>query len=269
MIEQIGAYAGLAAFLGLAVLALLSFTQARDIRRLREWAGSAPEREAERKETTSTVAAQRAEEVRALEESRTAERAAVESREERRRRREAGLPERTASERARESISHFGARLGEPRYLVGLFVVFLIVAAGAAFVVLGGGGDSSPEANNKGQGQGGQNQQRQQQNQQRAATPASEIEVTVLNGTAVSGLAAQIGDSVEANGFQLGAVGNTSTAYEDSVVMYRRGNAPEAKQVAAALGISAVELMTVEVETAAEGAPVAVIAGEDNAAAAG
>ena len=43
-IEQIGSYAGLAAFLGLGVLALLCFTQARDIRRLREWAGSAPER---------------------------------------------------------------------------------------------------------------------------------------------------------------------------------------------------------------------------------
>ncbi len=55
--RQIGAFAGLAAFLGLAVLALLSFTQGRDIRRLREWAGSAPERDAERKEATSTVAA--------------------------------------------------------------------------------------------------------------------------------------------------------------------------------------------------------------------
>ena len=70
LIEEIGAFAGLAAFLGLAVLALLSFTQGRDIRRLREWAGSAPERDAERKESTSTVAAQRAEELRKLEEAR-------------------------------------------------------------------------------------------------------------------------------------------------------------------------------------------------------
>ena len=50
LIEQIGSFAGLAAFLGLAVFALLSFSQGRDIRRLREWAGSAPERDAERKE---------------------------------------------------------------------------------------------------------------------------------------------------------------------------------------------------------------------------
>ena len=44
-VERIGAFAGLAAFLGLAVFALISFTQGRDIRRLREWAGSAPERD--------------------------------------------------------------------------------------------------------------------------------------------------------------------------------------------------------------------------------
>ena len=46
MIENIGAYLGLAAFLGLAVLALLYFQQARDVRRLRDWAGRAPERAA-------------------------------------------------------------------------------------------------------------------------------------------------------------------------------------------------------------------------------
>ena len=35
-IKEVGAFAGLAAFLGLAVLALLYFVQARDVRRLRE-----------------------------------------------------------------------------------------------------------------------------------------------------------------------------------------------------------------------------------------
>jgi hypothetical protein len=46
LIDRIGAVLGLAAFLGLAVLALLYFQQARDVRRLREWAGKAPERAA-------------------------------------------------------------------------------------------------------------------------------------------------------------------------------------------------------------------------------
>jgi hypothetical protein len=44
LIEKGGAYAGLAAFFGLAILAILYFAQAREIRRLREWAGRAPER---------------------------------------------------------------------------------------------------------------------------------------------------------------------------------------------------------------------------------
>src|SRR5215213_10285509 len=48
LIEKYGAYAGLAAILGLAVLSLLYFAQAREVRRLREWAGRAPERDVER-----------------------------------------------------------------------------------------------------------------------------------------------------------------------------------------------------------------------------
>ncbi len=46
-IEKYGAYAGLAAIVGLAVLSLLYFAQAREVKRLREWAGRAPERAAE------------------------------------------------------------------------------------------------------------------------------------------------------------------------------------------------------------------------------
>ena len=47
IIQEIGAYAGFAAVVGLAVLSALYFSQARDVRRLREWAGRAPERAAE------------------------------------------------------------------------------------------------------------------------------------------------------------------------------------------------------------------------------
>ncbi len=45
-IKSLGAYAGFAAVVGLALLALLYFAQAREIRRLTEWAGRAPERSA-------------------------------------------------------------------------------------------------------------------------------------------------------------------------------------------------------------------------------
>lgn len=46
-IETYGAYAGLAAVVGLGVLSLLYFAQAREVKRLREWAGGAEEREAD------------------------------------------------------------------------------------------------------------------------------------------------------------------------------------------------------------------------------
>jgi hypothetical protein len=143
VIEQIGAFAGLAAFLGLAVLALLSFTQGRDLRRLREWAGSAPERDSERKEATSAVAAQRAEELRQLEQSRTAEHEEVSKREMRRQRREEGLPEVPRGERLREGFSSFGERLAQPRWLAAIFVVLVLAAGGIAYVMLSGSDDES------------------------------------------------------------------------------------------------------------------------------
>jgi hypothetical protein len=254
VIEQIGAFAGLASFLGLALLALLSFTHGRDIRRLRDWAGSAPERDNERKEATSAVAAQRAEELRQLEEARTAEQAAVSHREERRRRREAGEPELTRRERLREGFSGFGERLAEPRYLVAIFIVLVAVVVGAAYMTLSGSDDGSGGGKGK---------------QAAAKTRPGDVEVTVLNGTAVPGLAASYGDKVEGKGFKLGAVTNSSSSFTDSVVMFRRGHKPEAKLVSKQLSISELQLMSGEIESAAAGANVAVIVGEDNAAAAG
>lgn len=254
LIEQIGAFAGLAAFLGLGLFALLSFTHGRDIRRLREWAGSAPERDVERKEATSTIAARRAEELRQLEESRTAEHEAVSNREARRRRREAGLPPEGRRERLREGFAGFGDRLAEPRYLVGLFVVVLVIGGGVAYAILNTSDDTAKGKHGK---------------QAAAEAKPSEIEVTVLNGTAVPGLAATYGDKVESKGFELGAVTNSSSSFADSVVMFKRGHKPEARTVSKRLGISTTQLMDSEIEAVSAGANVAVIVGEDNAAAAG
>lgn len=47
-LKDYGAYAGVASIFGLAVLSLLYFGQARELKRLREWAGREPERAAER-----------------------------------------------------------------------------------------------------------------------------------------------------------------------------------------------------------------------------
>lgn len=249
-LEQIGAFAGLAAFLGLAVLALLSFTHGRDIRRLRDWAGSAPERDAERKEQTTTIAAQRAEELRALEEARTAEHKAISSREERRQRREEGLPERSRGERLRGGFSGLGETASRPSTLIALFVVTLALVGGAAYLLLGGSDDGAGGGNGK---------------QATAKVKPSEVEVTVLNGTAVPGLAATFGEKVEGKGFQLGAVTNSSSSFAESVVVFRPGLKPEARLVSRQLNIPKMQQMNGEIESVSAGADVAVIVGEDNA----
>ena len=55
-IESIGPVLGIVAFVGLAILAFLLIQQARDIRRLREWAGRAPERATEAAEAVQAAA---------------------------------------------------------------------------------------------------------------------------------------------------------------------------------------------------------------------
>lgn len=256
LIKEIGAFAGLAAFFGLALLALLSFTHGRDIRRLREWAGSAPERDAERKESTSVAAAQRAEELRRLEEARTAEQQAIALREERRQRRESGLPETTRVERLRQWLSDRGERLAEPRYLAAVFVTVLVIGGGIAYAALHGSGEGGG-----GDGKHGKNVA--------ATTKPNEVEVAVLNGTAVPGLAARYGSKVQRKGFKLGTVTNSNASFAESTVMYRSGHAPEARLVARELAIGKVQPMTSEVDSVSAGAPVSAIVGENDASATG
>src|SRR3954469_66025 len=58
-IEKYGAYAGLASVVGLGVLSLLYFAQAREVKRLRDWAGRAPARAAELEQRVSAQAQRR------------------------------------------------------------------------------------------------------------------------------------------------------------------------------------------------------------------
>src|SRR5438128_639198 len=55
-VEKYGSYVGIAAFFGLAVLSLLYFAQAREVKRLREWAGRASERAREVEERALAAA---------------------------------------------------------------------------------------------------------------------------------------------------------------------------------------------------------------------
>ncbi len=66
VIQTVGGYAGIISLLGVVVLAMLCFSQARDLRRLRVWAGGAPERDAEVREVSELVAEERSQELRVL-----------------------------------------------------------------------------------------------------------------------------------------------------------------------------------------------------------
>ncbi|TSI19524.1 LytR C-terminal domain-containing protein [Brevibacterium aurantiacum] len=73
----------------------------------------------------------------------------------------------------------------------------------------------------------------------------SSVTVDVLNGSGVSGTAKKFSEAVEEKGWGLGEVGNYSTGLTDSTVYYAdEANASQAKMVAEALGIEAVESST-------------------------
>lgn len=222
LIEQIGAYLGVASFLGLAALALLYFSQARDVRRLRDWAGRAPERAAEAVQQAAQTYATQAEPIRR-------ERL-------RRQRRERGMP--------------------EARYLaliVGGVVIIGIGVAVFAAQQLGGeeGSETAVIEGGSSRGKGG-----------KPIAPGA-VTVAVLNGTDVPGLAAKVGDDIEANGFKLGPVTNSDSPYELTTAMYDRGHLREAEAVAKALGVKKVRLIAAEIRPLIGNANVVVIVGGD------
>jgi LytR cell envelope-related transcriptional attenuator len=210
LVERVGAYAGLAAFLGLAILVLLYFSQARDVRRLREWAGRAPER------ATEAGAPQHY------------------------------LPPTTLEEAAKRQRKPLRERLKQihvpqARYLalVGGSIVILVGAGLAAFQLVGDDGEagsSGERANRQSGGRGG--------GQRTTPAPASirpsDVTVAVLNGTTIAGLAAQVGEEASADGFTLGTVTNAArTDQSRSQVLYRKGQKTAAQLVANRLGVHA------------------------------
>jgi hypothetical protein len=230
LIERVGSYVGLASFLGLAVLALLYFSQARDVRRLREWAGRAPER------TTETEA--RGAETGAALPSDTAQLPAAAHH----------LPATPFSQTATRTRKPLRERvrnvhIPQLRYLA-LVVAGLVVLGGAAFgaVELVGGSDEQD-------GSAGAGHQRQPPRDQGGTTTErkkaanidpSQVTVAVLNGTTVQGLAAKIGEEVSANGFTLGTIGNAAKIDQaHSEVLYSKGQGAAARAVANRLGIQA------------------------------
>ena len=67
-----------------------------------------------------------------------------------------------------------------------------------------------------------------------------ETSVLVLNGNGIPGAAAAEASRARARGYQVAGTGNAAQSYGKTVVMYRPGRRPEAKRLAADIGVSLV-----------------------------
>ena len=123
-----------------------------------------------------------------------------------------------------------------------------------------GGGGTEP-ASNSGQAEEADTPQR---SERPAAIVPGEVTVAVLNGTTVPGLARQIGDTVERQGFQLGTITNfIDQQRAESVVLYAPGAEREAADVGRRLKISQREPIDADSQGQAGDATVVVVAGAD------
>ena len=259
LVKDVGAVAGIASFLGLALLALLYFTQARDVRRLREQASILVEGEdgealapAERpatavatKEPEKAAAAAAATAPNEAEAFRRAElaRQAAKRRQrfEQRRRRPDGGRERPAW-------------LSEPLTLAAVVVGAIILVAGVAFGVTrltGGGSDSSTAP----QGQAKKGPCPARADQGRRAQRHGDARPRRL-----------LGGPAEAGAVQGRPGGQHIDPFPVSVVMFDPTDGKEcAPIVGQIVGVSKTQTMNNEVRQAAEGDPVAVVLGDDKA----
>ena len=98
--------------------------------------------------------------------------------------------------------------------------------------------------------------------------PPSTTKVAVLNGTATPGLAAESAAPLKQNNYKVGPVGNTTTPFPTSVVMFDPTDGTQcAPVIGQIVGIEKTQPMNNEVRTASEGNPVAVVVGDDKAGA--
>jgi hypothetical protein len=268
LIEKIGPIVGVVAFLGLAILAFLIFQQAREVRRLREWAGRAPERAVEAADATAAAAEARGEAPPVA---------------------DAGEPERALAgpqtrfgewwARTRERLTPAYDELDrrspvDPRYLL-VVIAAAIVAAGVLTSGFGVLGDDDGGGAGGGKGSG---------REQRGEKPAK-AEVAVLNATqeldvnnelipGVAGLANTVAnDVVKPAGFPVGTKADAPSGFDTSTIYYEPGDEDAANELAQAvapdLGETDVEPIIDEIKAAAGGANVVLVVGRDDAAAFG
>jgi LytR cell envelope-related transcriptional attenuator len=262
LLERIGPYLGVAAFLGLAVLAFLIIQQAREVRRLREWAGRAPERADEAAQAAAAAAEARGDAAEDAQEEEQEEEEPVAAAP------EAGEPGRFA--RVRDAVAVRFAALDrrlpmDPRYLIAVLAAALI-AAGVLTSGFGLFGDDGG-----GGGGGGK----------RGGEKPERVEVAVLNATqvdegsvpidAVAGLAAKVADEVikSAKGFKVGTEETAGSGFDATTIMFEPNAEAEAEDLARTvsdqLGETPVTPMVDEVRQLSGDAPLALVIGQDDA----
>jgi hypothetical protein len=264
LIDRIGPYLGIAAFLGLALLAFLLIQQAREIRRLREWAGRAPERKEEAAEAVAAAAEARGEAAE-VEQAEEVEAGAEPAR--------GRVASGLASVRAwfADRFAAVDRRLPvDPRYLAALLAA-AVIAAGVLTSGFGlfGGDEASGGGGGGGKKGGG------------GSSKPDKIEVAVLNATqeeavgggevsGVPGLADTVAKQVvRPAGFAVGEKADATSGFEQTTVMFEEGENSEADELAQAvtdqLGEPDVTPMIDDVRQLAGGAPLALVVGRDDA----
>lgn len=258
--DTASAFVALAAFLGALLLLPLYVSQRRDVRRMRAWMEREPEHPAE-DIAASEALLDRAE--RELEEllgepgpepepvPETAEATAVSPAT--RVTHDRPALERITMERAalapHPRWRRFVARATQTRVLIALGAIALVAGIGAIFV---SEGLLSEDPDRRGPNA-------------KALDPA-DIQVAILNGTSINGLAADVGSDLESAGYPVGPITSAEPGVRLTTVMFADGQKRAAQKVARELGRGiAVEPLDAEAEGLSEGADVVVIAGEDEA----
>ena len=210
LIEKVGAFVGLASFLGLAILTLLYFSQARDVRRLREWAGRAPERASEPSAAQHYLPP-------------------------------TTIQQASQQQRARPPLHERLRRIHIPqaRYIaMAIGALVILAGAGLGAVQLIGNDSSGSTASNASDQPSKRDGGRDKGGNRGVNISPSDVTVAVLNGTTIAGLASQVGEEATADGFTLGTVTNAArTNQTRSQVLYRKGQKDAATLVANRLGI--------------------------------
>jgi LytR cell envelope-related transcriptional attenuator len=157
---------------------------------------------------------------------------------------------------------------GSPRRAVGLMAAGLAAVAviGFGIIQLTGGDDSKKaKAPTKSSGSSGDAKSKKSTaKKKKAGIDPSKVRVAVLNGTTVPGLAANVGDEIEKQGFQLGTITNfVDQQRAESVVLYAPGAEREAADVGKRLKIAQREPIDAESQSVAGDATVVVVTGAD------